>query len=137
MRDQILFENQTVKSVVTVATWKRVSFGCTCISKDEEIQLASSLDPVINKATNLADTVMPPAVELIPETRRRGVKQSLCDPELVMVAPKGPHMQDSISSIDSNLPEGEAQISLQYQCKSTSNTWTNRRKMCRKLKLSA
>lgn len=124
---QLLFENQTVKSVITILE-KELAFECTCISEDEEMQSVSSNDTVTDKAT---DAIIAPT-EPKPEIQRRGVKRSLCDPELVMAAAKRPRMQDSISSVDSNVSEGEPQISLQYQCKSLSNTWTNRRKMRRK-----
>ena len=129
MPGQLLFENQTVKSVITILE-SELAFECTCLS-DEEMQ--SHTGAVIDKATNLTNTIMVPTSEPKPEIQRRGVKRSLCDPELVMAAAKRPRMQDSISSVDSSISEdGEAQISLQYQCKSTSNTWTNRRKMRRK-----
>ena len=94
--------------------------------------MQSHAGAVIDKVTNLTNTIMVPTSEPKPEIQRRGVKRSLCDPELVMAAAKRPRMQDSISSVDSSISEdGEAQISLQYQCKSTNNTWTNRRKMRR------
>lgn len=124
---QFLFENQTVKSVVTILE-KELAFECACISEDPEIQLNTSDDAVIHKATDITAV---PAGEQKPEIQRRGVKRSLCDPEIVLAAAKRPRTQDSISSVDSNISEGEAQISMQYQCKSTSNTWTNRRKMRR------
>ena len=128
---QLLFENQTMKSVITILE-KELAFECTCLSEIEETESIGSDDAVIDKATNLTDTIMAPASKPKPEIQRRGVKRSLCDPELVMAAAKRRRMQDSISSVDSSISEGEAQISLQYQCKSTSNTWTNRRKMRRK-----
>ena len=126
--DQFLFENQTVKSVITILE-NELAFECTCISENEEMQLPSLVGVVIDKAT---DVIMGPASEPKPEFQNRGVKRSLCDPEMVMAAAKRPRIQDSISSVDSSVSEGEAQISLQYQCKSTSNTWTKRRKMRRK-----
>ena len=125
---QPLFENQTVKSVITILE-SELAFECTCLSEDGETRSTGSDD---DKATNLTDTVIVPNSENKSESERRGVKRSLCDPELVMAAAKRPRMQDSISSVDSNVSEGEVQISLQFQCKSTSNTWTNRRKMRRK-----
>ena len=125
---QLLFENQTVKSVIAILE-KELAFECTCISEDEEMQSVTSNDAVIDKAT---DAIIAPPTEPKPDIQRRGVKRSLYDPELVMAAAKRPRMQDSISSVDSNVSEGELQISLQYQCKSLSNTWTNRRKMRRK-----
>ena len=127
---QLLFENQTVKSVILILE-KELAFECTCLSEDAEIQSNTSDDVVIEKATHLTDTTMVPAAEQKPETQRRGVKRPLCDPEIVLAAAKRPRTQDSISSVDSNTSETDAQISLQYQCKSTSNTWTNRRKMRR------
>lgn len=128
---QFSSENHTVKLVVAILE-NKLAFECTCISEDEEMQSVSSDNAVVDKAMNLTDTTMPPATESKLETQRRGVKRSLCDPELVMAAAKRPRTQDSISSVDSNLSVGETQISLQYQCKSTNNTWTNRRKMRRK-----
>ena len=125
------FENHTAKSVITILE-KELAFECTCISEDGEMQ-SLNLDDTIDKATGLTDTAMPSITESKPEAPRRGVKRSLCDPELVMAAAKRPRMQDSISSVDSNLSDVETQVSLQYQCKSTSNTWTNRRKMRRKV----
>jgi len=128
---QLLFENQTVKSIVAILE-RELAFECTCISEDEEMQSITSGDTIIDKATNITDSIMLSATESKLETQRRGLKRPLCDPELVMAAAKRQRTQDSISSVDSNISESEAQISLQYQCKSTSNTWTNRRKMRRK-----
>ena len=127
---QFLFENHTVKSVVTILE-KELAFECACISEDPETQLNTSDDAIIDKATHLTNTTVPPVGEQKPEMQQRGVKRPLCDPEIVLAAAKRPRTQDSISSVDSNISEGEVQISLQYQCKSTSNTWTNRRKMRR------
>ena len=126
---QLLFENQTVKSVVTILE-KELAFECTCVSEDKGMQSNSSDSTVTDKQTNSDDTIVPLATE--PETQRRGLKRPLCDPELVMAAAKRPRTQDSVSSVDSSISESEAQISLQYQCKSTRNTWTNRRKVRRK-----
>jgi len=126
--DQLSFENQTVKSVTSILE-NELAFECTCISENEEMQLPSLGSVVIDKPT---DVIVAPASEPKSEFWNRGVKRSLYDPEMVMAAAKRPRMQDSISSVDSSVSEGEAQISLQYHCKSTSNTWTNRRKMRRK-----
>lgn len=131
MPGQLLFENRTVKSVITILE-SELAFECMCLSENGETRSTGSGNAVIDNATNLTDTVMVPGSECKSEIERRGVKRSLCDPELVMAAAKRPRMQDSISSVDSSVSEGEAQISLQFQCKSTSNTWTNRRKMRRK-----
>ena len=93
-----------MKSVITILE-SELAFECTCLSEDGETQSTGSDN---DKATNLTETVMVPTSESESESERRGVKRSLCDPELVMAAAKRPWMQDSISSIDSNISEGEA-----------------------------
>jgi len=126
---QLSLENKTVKSIVAILQ-NDLAFECTCVSESEMESL-----PTTTNSDNLVSDVMQPSSETQPEVQRTRLKRPLCDEDLVIVAAKRPRLDDSISCDDSNksfLSTYEAHISPQYLCKSTSNTWTNLRKMRRK-----
>lgn len=128
---QFSLENKTVKSITAILE-KELAFECCCISESDVESFpttATSDDTLITDATL-------PSSEAKTGVQRTRSKRPLCDEDLVIVAAKRPRLDDSISSDDSNksfLSAHEANISSQYLCKSTSNTWTNRRKMRRKV----
>ena len=126
---QLSLENKTVKSIVAILQ-NDLAFECTCVSESEMESL-----PTTTNGDNLVNDVMQPSSETQLEVQRTRLKRPLCDEDLVIVAAKRPRLDDSISCDDSNksfLSTYEAHISPQYLCKSTSNTWTNRRKIRRK-----